>query len=178
MQIGVIGSFGTINQIKQIEFKKEEINLAEKLGALLAEKNAKIILGGDDNGGLIEAVARGAKSKNGLVIGLLIGKDKSKAMKNIDIIIPSGMFFGGREYLLALSCDAIIALKGGAGTLNEITIAYQNKIPIIALKGIGGWTDKLANQYLDERKRELIYETSSPKEAVELAIKLTGDKIK
>lgn len=53
--------------------------------------------------------------------------------------------------MLVSSCDAIIAIGGGSGTLNEITVAYQKKIPIFVMKGTGGWADKLADQYLDDR---------------------------
>lgn len=53
--------------------------------------------------------------------------------------------------MLVSSCDAIVAIGGGSGTLNEITVAYQKKIPIFVMKGTGGWADKLADQYLDDR---------------------------
>lgn len=79
---------------------------------------------------------------------------------------------GGRELTLVLSCDAIIALNGGSGTLTEIAIAYQANIPVVVLENSGGWSEKLAGIYLDERRRIRIETASSPKEAVEKAIKL------
>lgn len=172
MQIGVIGSFGTINQKKALNFPREIVEISERVGELLAEKNIIIVCGGDDKGGLIEAVARGAKRKNGTIVGFLVGNDKSNAMEFVDINIPTGMTYGGREYLLTLACDSIIAIRGGSGTLNEITVAYQNKIPVVVLENTGGWSEKLSNIYLDERKRNIIHGVSKPEEAVELAIKL------
>ena len=66
----------------------------------------------------------------------------------------------------------IIVLSGGSGTLTEIAVAYQGDIPIIAIKGTGGWADKLADEYLDGRKRQKVYSVKTPEKAVELAIKL------
>lgn len=70
------------------------------------------------------------------------------------MIIATGLERGGgREFSLVLSCDAIIAISGGSGTLNEIVVAYQANIPVIAVAGTGGWADKLAGEYIDGRKR-------------------------
>ena len=99
---------------------------------------------------------------------------------NADIIIASGMERGGgREFTLVLSCDAIIALSGGSGTLTEIAIAYQDNIPVVVLAGTGGWANKLANQYLDDRKRILIRSADTPSAAVAIAIELTeGNRLR
>ncbi|MEK7532335.1 MAG: TIGR00725 family protein, partial [Patescibacteria group bacterium] len=82
---------------------------------------------------------------------------------------------GGREFVLVNSCDAIIIISGGSGTLTETAIAYQMNIPIVALTGSGGWADKLANSYLDTRKRLLIVETKTPAEAAEKALALAQE---
>ena len=70
-----------------------------------------------------------------------------------------------------LSCDAVIAVSGGSGTLTELAIAYQGNIPMIAMKGVGGWSEKLADDYLDERKRRYTFGASTPQEAVEIALR-------
>ena len=71
-----------------------------------------------------------------------------------------------------MSCDAVIALSGGSGTLTEIAIAYQANIPVVVLENTGGWSEKLAGRYLDARKRIKIEAAKDPKSAVELAIGL------
>ena len=91
--------------------------------------------------------------------------------KEADIIIPSGLERGGgRELTLVLACDAIIAISGGSGTLTELAIAYQADIPMIALKGYGGWADKMADEYFDGRKRRLVIGADSPEDAVKKAL--------
>jgi uncharacterized protein (TIGR00725 family) len=99
------------------------------------------------------------------------GKDIFDKEGNTDVIIVTGIERGGgREFVLVNSCDAIIIVSGGSGTLTETAIAYQMNIPIIALCGTGGWADKLAGTYIDERKRVIVNSVVTPKEAVDLAI--------
>lgn len=88
------------------------------------------------------------------------------------ILIPCGLELGGgREFTLVLSCDVIITIGGGSGTLTEMAIAYQANIPIICINKFSGWAREMASKYFDERKRLKCQEASTPKEAVELAIK-------
>lgn len=68
------------------------------------------------------------------------------------------------------SCDAIITLSGGSGTLTEIAMAYQLDIPIIAIKGCGGWSDKLASTFIDNRNRRRVIAVETPEDAVKTAI--------
>ena len=89
-----------------------------------------------------------------------------------DFIVASGLERGGgRETVLVLSCDAVIAISGGSGTLTELAIAYQGDIPIVAMKGVGGWSEKLADGYMDDRKRRYAFGASTPQEAVEIALR-------
>ena len=173
LQIGVMGSAADLKYSKSIE------RLAEQVGELLAEKDVVVIFGAEkDYDSLSTAACRGAKKANGFTIGITYGKDKKVYEKNADVIIPTGMERGGgREFILSLACDAMIIINGGSGTLNEAVVAYQANIPVIALVGSGGWSDKLANTYLDSRKRIKIVPAKTAKEAVELAIKLGKQRI-
>lgn len=126
-----------------------------------------------DYDSLSTAASRGAKSVSGLTVGVTYGKGKEIWDKNndTDIIISTGMDRGGgREFVLVNSCDAIIAVSGGSGTLTEIAIAYQSNIPIVVISETGGWSEKLAGEYLDSRKRIKIESVKNPKEAVQMAI--------
>lgn len=168
MQIGVVGSCADLKYTRRVE------NLAEEVGYWIAKKNATLIFGAEkDVDSLSAAACRGAKGANGLTVGITYGKGLKVREKNADIIIATGLERGGgREFPLVLSCDAIIAISGGSGTLTEIAIAYQANIPIIVLKETGGWSEKLAGEFLDERKRVKAEIANTPKEAVEKAILL------
>lgn len=162
-----------------LNYSKATEKLAEQVGFWIAKKGAALIFGAEkDDDSLSTAACRGAKKANGLTIGVTYGKGLEVYEKNnADIVIASGSERGGgRELPLVLSCDAIICLNGGSGTLTEIAIAYQANIPVIVLKGTGGWSNRLAGQYLDDRKRIKAEVSKNPKEAVQKVLDLITEK--
>jgi hypothetical protein len=163
-QIGVIGFYGDIKYRKSLE------KIAERIGRLIAKNNAILVVGGEKDAGIILAVMRSAKKCGGAVVGVV--RKKCNASKFCDVIIQTGGLKGLREYILAISCDVLIGIGGGSGTLNEITVAYQNDIPIVLLKNSGGWSDKLVGKHLDRRRRYRFAYGCSPEDAVKKAIKL------
>lgn len=171
-QIGVMGSASDLKYNLKLE------KLAEEVGYYIAKNNCVLIFGAEkDYDSLSTAASRGTKKAGGLAVGITYGKGLKIFDGGADAIIASGLERGGgRELPLVLSCDAIICLNGGSGTLTEMAIAYQASIPIIAIKGTGGWSDKLAGQYMDGRKRVKVDIANSPKEAVELALERIGNK--
>jgi uncharacterized protein (TIGR00725 family) len=174
LQIGVMGSAADLNYSKEIE------QLAEKIGELIARSGNVIVYGAEkDYGSLSTAAAKGAKKFNGLTVGVTYGKGKKIFDENnTDIVIVTGIERGGgREFILVNSCDAIIAISGGSGTLTELAIAYQSDIPMVVLKNTGGWSDRLADSFFDNRKRRMIIGANSAEEAVALAIKEANQKI-
>lgn len=166
-QIGVMGSAADLAYTKAVEAA------AYELGKLIAENDGILFFGAEkDSDSLSTAACRGAKGAGGLTVGITYGKGKDVWGKEADIIIPCGLERGGgRETVLVTGCDAIIAIGGGSGTLTELAIAYQADIPTVVLQGYGGWADKLANDYIDARKRRLTIGASSASEAVELAFR-------
>ena len=52
-----------------------------------------------------------------------------------------------------VDADAVISIGGGAGTLNEISIAWAKFKLIISCSEFDGWSKKLANTKLDNRIR-------------------------
>lgn len=167
IQIGVMGSAADLKYSKQIE------KMAEEIGYWIAKNGAILFFGAEkDYDSLSTAACRGAKKAGGFAIGITYGKGLNVfEKKNVDAIIATGLERGGgREMALVLSCDAIITINGGSGTLTEIAIAYQANIPVVALKGTGGWSEKLESQYLDDRKRIRIEVAETPQAAVEKAL--------
>lgn len=167
IQIGVMGSCADLHYSQDIQC------LAEQLGEEIAKAGAVLLFGAEkDLDSLSSAACRGAKRFGGLAIGITYGSNINNVVeKQADAIITAGTGRGGgREFVLVSSCDAIICLNGGSGTLTEIAIAYQANTPIFTLKGTGGWSEKLANTFLDDRKRVRIELIDTPREAVTLAI--------
>ena len=119
--IGVIGGHGCNAKVEQ---------LAHKIGENIAKVEAKLVCGGLS--GVMEAVAKGAKSAGGTTIGIIPGEDKAEANPYIDIVIPTGLGFA-RNTLVVRTADVIIALPGEYGTLSEIAFALVLKKKVINL---------------------------------------------
>lgn len=166
-QIGLIGGYSDLN-IEQYK------TLAREIGNEIARANAIFIGGVEKNGGLVREAAISARVNGGLVISIC--RNKEDAI-DCDVIIPTYGAVGLREYLLPLACDVIIAINGGSGTLNEITVAYQNNIPVIVLENSGGWSEKLQNRFLDDRERYRFVSAKSAKEAVQTAIRIAEERL-
>ena len=154
----------------------EALRAAELVGANIAGAGAILITGGLS--GVMEAASRGAKRANGLVIGMLPGFKKDDANRYVDVALTTGMGWM-RNTLVVRAADAVIMISGGIGTLNELTIAYQDK-PTIILEGTGGWSDRIRaiaydGKHLDEARSATLRFASTPEEAVDLALALAAD---
>ena len=155
---------------------KEALAAAERVGAAIAGAGAIVVTGGLS--GVMEAASRGAKRANGLVIGILPGFDKADANRWVDVAITTGMGWM-RNTLTVRAADAVIMISGGIGTLNELTVAYQDK-PTVVLEGTGGWADRVREiayrgAHLDESGSATLRFATTPEEAVDLALTLAAD---
>lgn len=173
VQIGVMGSCSDLLYSKTIE------GLAEQVGEAIAKAGAVLLFGAEkDLDSLSSAACRGAKRMNGLAIGITYGATIDGVVeKNASAIVTAGMGRGGgREFILVSSCDAIICLNGGSGTLTEMAIAYQANIPIITLENTGGWSERLAGSFIDQRERVRVEVAQTPALAVAIAIQAVEKK--
>lgn len=172
IQIGVMGSAADLN------YGEEALKFAKELGKLIAESNNILVYGAEKEYSSLSTNAAMEASKNGgLTVGITGGKEK-KIYGDFrpDVLIPCGLEIGGgREFTLVLTCDVIIAISGGSGTLTEMAIAYQAGIPIITVSGFDGWSEKLSDTYMDDRKRLKCVEVKTPKQAIEEAIKAVNN---
>ncbi len=123
MQVAVVGGGDCSPKVRE---------QALMLGRLLAERGHVLICGG--LGGVMEAVARGARTAGGLVVGVLPG-EKIDANPSIGIAIATGMGHA-RNVIIVKSADVVIALPGEYGTLSEIALALKMGRKVISL---GSW---------------------------------------
>jgi len=122
--VGVIGGHTSDTKVEQ---------LAQELGKNIAKVGAELVCGGLS--GVMEAVAKGAKSAGGTTIGIIPGEDKAEANPYIDVVIPTGLGLA-RNTLVVRTADVIVALPGEYGTLSEIAFALVLKKKVINL---GNW---------------------------------------
>jgi len=154
---------------------EKSMKLAEEVGKEIAKNDCILICGGQT--GVMEAVCKGNSEANGISVCVIPSEKKSDANKYCSVVIPSGMGFA-RNFILVNSADAVILIEGQAGTYTEALAAYLQKKPIIALEGSGGTADKIKNCFLDDYNLTKILSASTPKQAVELAIKKLEEKEK
>ena len=144
------------------------LEVAEQVGRLIARRGGVLVCGGQ--GGVMKAACKGAKEENGITVGIL-PYTKKDANECIDIAIPTNIG-NVRNYLVASSGDAVIAIGGRWGTLNEISYRMISEKPLILIKGTGGCVDQIINGNLMQDIEYHYFIANSAEEAVEKAFSL------
>ena len=144
------------------------LEVAEQVGRLIARKGGVLVCGG--LGGVMRAACKGAKKENGITIGIL-PYTKEEANEYIDIAIPTNIG-NVRNFIVANTGDAVIAIGGRWGTLNEISFRMISEKPLVLIKGTGGCVDKIINSNLMQDIESHYYIANSAEEAVEKAFEM------
>ena len=113
-------------QVSVIGSGAEHEARAEEVGRLLAERGCKVVTGG--LGEVMAAATRGAKAAGGTTIGILPGTSRSDANEWVDHAVATGLGHM-RNFAVAATGDAVIAVGGSWGTLAEIAYAMQARTP-------------------------------------------------
>ncbi len=144
---------------------RREIRIAREVGRELAMRGTILICGGLD--GVMTTACEGARSANGITVGILPGIDPLAANPFVQIPIATGVGYA-RNMAVVKSARAVIAIGGGYGTPSEIAYALQSDIPVI---GIDTWS-LARNGHLDST----IITVADADESVRLAIDLTTER--
>ncbi len=108
-----------------------DLENAFELGKIIAQQGWVLLTGGR-KAGVMDAASQGAKSVDGLTIGILPGKDDEGISEAVDIAIFTDMG-NARNNINVLSSDVIIACGIGAGTVSEIALAVKSNKKVILL---------------------------------------------
>ncbi len=122
INIGVIGA-GSCSEATY--------SMAMKVGTEIGKKGWTLVCGG--LGGVMEGAAKGCLKAGGMTIGILPGLDRASANDYIQVPLPTGLG-EGRNLLVVLASDILIAITGEYGTLSEIALALKAKKPVIGLE--------------------------------------------
>jgi len=157
---------------------KGALELAKEIGRQIVKHNGILVTGATT--GIPYWAAIGAKEEKGIVIGLSPAASEKSHLRKYrlpadfhDLIIYTGFEYAGRNLLLTRSSDAVIIICGRMGTLNEFSIAFEDKKPIGILIGSGGTADMVKGIVESSHRGpgKIIYE-ADPKKLVEKLIKL------
>ena len=154
---------------------------AHNIGRLIAENGYGLVYGGSRLG-LMYACAGAAKQAGGKVCGVMPEKFVNAGLANPEDCDEFFITKGMRERKAKIDeiSDAVIALAGGFGTLEEVSemitqkqLGYSNK-PIVILNTNGLYNslvdffEKVINQgFADKKIRTVYYIAQSPEEALD-----------
>lgn len=146
-------------------------------------KHGHIVLTGATTG-LPYYAARAAKEAGGVSIGFSPAASRLSHVKKyklpldaFDTVLYTGFEYTGRNLLLVRSSDAVIMVGGRIGTLNEFTIAIEEKKPIGVLMGTGGMTTEVEHVLKAARRTRanMVFDTD-PKKVVEKVLAMVEAK--
>ncbi len=155
--------------------------LAEELGKEIVRHDAVLVDGATT--GFPYWAARGAKAEGGIVVGLSPATNEEEHVKKYDLptdfhdlIIYTGFNYSGRNLMLTRAADAVIVGCGRMGTVNEFTIAFEDKKPIGILTGDWETDDVLKvliekSHRAEEMKNKIVY-ASTPKELLDKLVEV------
>lgn len=142
-------------------------------------RSGGVLVSGATTGIPYEA-AVGAKSMGGISIGLSPASSEKEHIKKyhlptdmFDLIIYTGFDYSGRNLLMTRSSDAVIISCGRIGTLNEFTVAFEDRKPIGILLGTGGMAKEI-KELVEKAQRgpgKIAYD-EDPKGLVEKVIRM------
>lgn len=155
---------------------------AKEVGYQIAKQGAALLTGATI--GIPEWATKGAKKAKGMSIGFSPASTKREHLNtyrlplaDMDLIIYTGADYSGRNLILTRSADAVIEICGRVGTLNEFTIAFEDKKPIGILMGTGGITDEIMHilKVSKRGKKDILFDTD-PARLVKNILKLLREK--
>lgn len=167
--VAIIGSAGTI--------PRELRRTVETLACALSDAGFDLVTGGMD--GVMRAVARGHGQSAGATNLVHIEPGWGCTWERNPH--PAGIVRTNlglmRNHLVVRSADLVVAVSGGSGTLSEMAIAWQEKKPIAALRGSGGWSEQLADTALDRRAESTVTGCDTVDEIVAWAARLRPEGV-
>ncbi|MEH1836418.1 MAG: TIGR00725 family protein [Nostoc sp.] len=139
-----------------------DLQNAYTLGQLIA-KQGWILLTGGRNVGVMDAVSKGAKSVQGLTIGILPSDNQDDISSSVDIAIFTDMG-NARNNINVLTSDVVIACGMGAGTASEIALALKANKQVILLTN-----DEESKVFFKKLSPENVYIVESVDQAIATA---------
>lgn len=146
IKVGVMGSASDAASAGKVALWQKGSELAEAIAA-----HNVILLSGATTG-IVYVVGKAARDAGVLHVGISPAANSSEHVTGYELpleacetIIYTGFGLKGRNVVLVRSCDVVLFIAGGMGSLNEFTIAHDEGKIIGCLTGTGGVADEAPN---------------------------------
>lgn len=147
--------------------------LLEELGAEIARRDCLLLTGATT--GVPDAVSHEARRRGCFTIGISPAHHAHEhtavyglPVDGCDALIFTGFGLKGRNVVLVRSCDMVIVIAGGMGTLNEFTIAVDEGKVVGVLSGTRGIADEIERLLPQIRRPENVIIEAQPAKLLDL----------
>jgi uncharacterized protein (TIGR00725 family) len=153
------------------------IEKGESLAKVIAQRKLVLLTGATT--GIVYVVGKAAHDAGALHVGVSPAhnreehKEKYKLpLDACDFIVYTGFGLKGRNVVLVRSCDIVLFIAGGMGSLNEFTVAHDEARIIGCLTGTGGVADEsdFLLQKFSKGSAARIFEDDDPNRLLDLCI--------
>jgi uncharacterized protein (TIGR00725 family) len=127
--------------------RKSIMEKAEGLGQAIARHDFVLLTGATT--GVVYVVGKAAHDAGVLHVGISPAHNSEEHTEKYklpldacDLIVYTGFGLKGRNVVLVRSCDIVLFIAGGMGSLNEFTIAHDESRVIGCLRNSGGVADE------------------------------------
>lgn len=160
----------------------DAMDKTKELGREIVRQGGIVVTGATTGAPYWAAI--GAKDEGGISIGFSPAASEAAHVKSyhlpidyFDMIVYTGFEYSGRNLILTRASDAVILVCGRLGTLNEFTIAFEDKKPIGILTGTGGMADEIESIVAKGNRGpgKIVYD-DDPKKLVEKLIEIIKEE--
>lgn len=172
IKLGVMGSAAP--ESSRLETGSTLVEKAERLAKAIAAKEVVLFTGATT--GIVYVVGKTAHEAGSFHVGISPASNEVEHVEMYklpldacDTIVYTGFGLKGRNVVLVRSCDIVLFVAGAMGSLNEFTIAHDERKVIGCLTGTGGVADEseFLLQKFGKRSTARVFHNEDPERLIE-----------
>jgi uncharacterized protein (TIGR00725 family) len=159
----------------RLDTGKGLVEKAEQLAQEIAKHDVVLFTGATT--GIVYVVGKGAHDAGCFHVGISPASNEREHVEHYklpldacDTIVYTGFGLKGRNVVLVRSCEVVLFVAGAMGSLNEFTIAHDERKIIGCLTGTGGVADEsefLLHKFGKRSTTERVFASDDPEKLIE-----------